>query len=349
MGARPIFITEGDPSGISSQLIAQEEALLQKISQSHPVFLIRSNTNVAYPFSEYKFTLGEGAGSKVLPNSGLYQLDAETYLLSTLNKKYSSLSKIQKSLILRLMNGTQTLDRKITFGKPSISTGRMSYYSLLAGMSLVEKFGGSLITLPLSKEWVIKSGIAKFRGHTEALAEFFHCPSFMLMAGEKWNVIPLTTHIPIRKVSSELKKLAWRNLFQSILDSKLFPKNARIGFMGLNPHAGEGGKVGDEEGKILQPAMNLAKKMGFKVDGPLSADSTFHLRNASEWDILLACYHDQGLIPFKLLEGKKGINLTLGLPFLRVSPDHGPAYNIAANKGKVDSMSLRQCLEWVQK
>ncbi|NCS93448.1 MAG: 4-hydroxythreonine-4-phosphate dehydrogenase PdxA [Leptospira sp.] len=341
MGARPIFITEGDPSGISSQLIAKEDSLLRKISKSRPIFLVRSKSNISYSFPEHNVSLDSSVDSSFIPSSGIFQIEAEAFLQNSLKIKKPS---HQSDFSLKPIT-----DRKIELGQPSKTTGRMSYYSLLTGMSLVEKFNGDLITLPLSKEWVIKSGIAKFRGHTEALAEFFHRPTFMLMAGRKWNVIPLTTHIPISKVSSELKLVAWRKLFQSIIDSKLFPKACKLGFMGLNPHAGEGGKVGDEERKVLKPAMKLAAKMGFQVDGPLPADSTFHLSNQSEWDILLASYHDQGLIPFKLLEGKAGINVTLGLPFSRVSPDHGPAYSIAASKSKVDSLSLNQCLRWLQK
>jgi 4-hydroxythreonine-4-phosphate dehydrogenase len=319
MGVRPIYLTEGDPSGISHEMLSQEGDTLVSISKSRPIFLFRSRTQLQYPYPNYVFS------DSLFPESGIFQVYADTFL----GKKKPIVKKIQ-------------------LGKPSQHTGAMSYDSLLAGMKAISNIFGDLITLPLSKEYVMKSGVQKFSGHTEALSDYFKMPTFMMMTGDKWNVIPLTTHIPIQKVANALKKIMWKELLVSIMKSGLFSKHPSLAFMGLNPHAGEGGRIGNEEIEILEPAMKLARKMGFRTIGPLPADSTFHLTNKPNWDITLACYHDQGLIPFKLLEGKKGINLTLGLPFLRVSPDHGPAYSIAG-KGIADSTSLQQCLKWVVK
>ena len=182
MGVRPIYITEGDPSGISYEMLSQEGSHLVTISKTRPIFLFRSRTQLQYPFPNYEFS------DSILPDSGIYQVYADTFLFS----KKSSVKKIQ-------------------FGKPSHQTGAMSYDSLLAGMRAISKNSGDLITLPLSKEYVMKSGVQKFSGHTEALSDYFKKPTFMMMTGEKWNVIPLTTHIPIQKVASALKKVKWKN------------------------------------------------------------------------------------------------------------------------------------------
>lgn len=208
-------------------------------------------------------------------------------------------------------------------------------------METQQKTKGDLITLPLSKEWVRRAGISHFRGHTEALAEFYQTETFMMMTGPKWKVIPLTTHIPLKNVAKELSKFPWHSLSLALRKSK-FSKKANLGVLGLNPHAGEGGKIGKEEFTILSQGMEILKKDGWKVEGPIPADSAF-LPGSKKYEILLACYHDQGLIPFKLLEGKKGVNLTLGLDFLRVSPDHGTAFDIAG-KGLASPEGLLSCL-----
>ncbi|TGL64216.1 PdxA family dehydrogenase [Leptospira sarikeiensis] len=235
----------------------------------------------------------------------------------------------------------------LQIGKPSESSGKAAFSSLQEGVKIQKKIGGNLITLPLSKEWVIQSGIKKFRGHTEYLAESYKRQTYMLMAGKELNVLPLTTHVPLKKVSFYLKKIHLPSLISAIRSAPISPKG-KIAFLGLNPHAGEGGKVGDEEKKILMPIITKMRKSGLEVTDPISADGAFSETARSKFSLFLACYHDQGLIPFKMWEGKFGVNLTLGLDFIRVSPDHGTAFDIAGQR-KADPESFLQCLEWVSR
>jgi 4-hydroxythreonine-4-phosphate dehydrogenase len=232
-------------------------------------------------------------------------------------------------------------------GKPSIHSGKASYHSLKESIQLQKLFDANLITLPLSKEWVIKSGIKNFTGHTEELARSYKKNTFMLMYGKEFSVIPLTTHIPLQKVSKELRKIKWKFLFDSILKSKLY-KQPKIALCGLNPHAGENGKVGREEVEILKPILKKYTSKLYTFTGPYSADTIFCEGIREKFDIILSCYHDQGLIPFKSIIAEKGINLTLGLDFIRVSPDHGTAFDIAG-KNLASEQSLKECISLLAK
>ncbi len=133
-------------------------------------------------------------------------------------------------------------------------------------------------------------------------------------------------------------------MFSAIADSKLFP-DPRIGFCGINPHAGEGGKIGKEDLEILSPIIKKFNNEKQKLFGPFPADSVFTEEWKNRFSLIFACYHDQGLIPFKALVGKSGVNLTIGLPFIRVSPDHGPAFEIAG-KNIANPESFLSCLKF---
>lgn len=300
---------------MSPELILKESSYIRKISKSRPVVLFHAKGSYSYPVD------GE---------IGWKQIEQEEFSHS--HGFYS----------------VESYDPYgIRIGKPSLESGKSAYLSLLTAMKAIQKRRGDLITLPLSKEWVMRSGFPKFTGHTEELGKFFGNQTFMLMHGRFLNVIPLTTHVPLKRVIPSLKKIDWEALFQAIRNSRLFPNKPSIAYLGVNPHAGEGGKLGREEEDIFaKPMSEWVKKA--KIIGPLSADSAFlglSLSRRPSWNICLAAYHDQGLIPFKLLEGKDGINVTLGLPFRRVSPDHGTAFGIAG-QGIVDSKSFKRCLEF---
>jgi 4-hydroxythreonine-4-phosphate dehydrogenase len=321
LGVRPLYITEGDPAGVSFELVSKEVSYLKRISNSRAVFFFRSDSNLRYPFAEeIEYSNFINQVSDCIQKKGLY---------------FIRCSRESKEMF------------QFEIGQPNLDSGLSSYISLQSCLSFIERFPGDLITLPLSKEWVMRSGATEFTGHTEELARFFQTDTFMLMLGKTWKILPLTTHVPIRLVAHELSLVKWKSCLKAILDSNLFPKPIRIAYLGLNPHAGEGGKIGDEEETILWKNLKDWQDSGsVELIGPLSADSAF-VKDSPDWDICLACYHDQGLIPFKILEGKNGINLTLGLPFLRVSPDHGPAYDIAG-KNIVDSVSFYQCMDFLE-
>lgn len=311
--ADTIIITEGDPAGISYEILDKSFSILKKTASKKRVILVSSQNQIQSKFSSQFKPLSDLTGSK----TGLYHYYKPVFSTRELSK--------------------------IKPGRPSEITGKSSYESLLSGISLQKETGADLITLPLSKEWVIRSGIVDFTGHTEALAEEYAKKTFMLMYGRSLNVIPLTTHVPLVRVPHYLSKLNISALANAIKNTSLFSK-PRIAVCGLNPHAGEHGKIGNEESEILLPFIGEMKKNRLKVEGPISADSLFIPEISKNYDLIFSCYHDQGLIPFKSMIGKYGVNVTLGLDFIRVSPDHGPAFDIAG-KGKGDPESLIQCIK----
>lgn len=318
MRVQPLYISEGDPVSVSPEIIKLEEATLKKVASLRPLYIIKTKYSSPYSFAE--------------------KIPYDSF--------YSHIGKVEKGLFYTEIPFSFNSKEKIELqvGKPSPITGAISYEILKETIKAVQLCPGDLITLPLSKEWVIASGQTKFTGHTEELGRAFRKKTFMLMYGKTWKILPLTTHIPIKKVPTYLKNISWDHLLEAILNSGLFPKHPKVAFLGLNPHAGEGGKIGKEELEILIPIIKDWQKNGIHAIGPLSADSAF-MEDSERYDLVLACYHDQGLIPFKILEGKKGMNLTLGLPFKRLSPAHGTAYEIAGT-GKAYSDSLRSCIEF---
>ncbi len=189
----------------------------------------------------------------------------------------------------------------------------------------------AIVTAPISKEGLNKIGI-KYSGHTDWLAEEFKVKDYVMsFYGKKMIVSLVTTHIPIKKVIQELN---FEKIFKTAKLSyeflkKLRIKNPKIALCGLNPHAGEGGLLGEEEQTILKEAVEKCQKEGIPIYGPYPSDSVFYWAYKGKFDLVIALYHDQGLIPFKLLHFEDGVNLTLGLPIIRTSPCHGTAYDIA--------------------
>lgn len=232
-------------------------------------------------------------------------------------------------------------------GKPNSSSGHRAFFALQEACDFALRFGCSgMLSLPLSKEWVIRSGKTKFRGHTDYLAKRFRSKVLMLMHGRDLSVIPLTVHIPLAKAAPQLKKVIGKMPLTELLKQvRQLPEYQRGNWAlcGLNPHAGENGLIGSEE-KFLKQFCQRLSHAGLFVDGPLAADALFSPLKRIKYRLILSCYHDQGLIPFKALEGAEGVNCTIGLPFLRTSPDHGPAFDLAGQK-KADTRSMYRALE----
>jgi 4-hydroxythreonine-4-phosphate dehydrogenase len=204
----------------------------------------------------------------------------------------------------------------------------------------------ALVTAPVNKESIIRAG-NKFVGQTEFLSELANAKRTAMMllgadAAGRWLRVALATvHISLKTVSQKLTAekitLAIELAAKSCRDLGL--SRARIAVAGLNPHAGEGGEFGDEEIKTIAPAVLAAQKNGFDVVGPLSGDTVFHYALQGDFDVVVAMYHDQGLAPLKAVAFDTGVNWTLGLPFIRTSPDHGTAYDIAG-KGIANPSSM---------
>jgi 4-hydroxythreonine-4-phosphate dehydrogenase len=194
----------------------------------------------------------------------------------------------------------------------------------------------ALVTAPVSKQAIIRAG-ENFVGQTEFLSELAGTDrtSMMLLGADdrgRWLRVALaTTHLPLKAVAAHLtREKVERAIALSVRACQdLALPRARIGVCGLNPHAGEGGEVGTEELTIIAPAVRAAQKQDFDVRGPFAADTLFYHAYRGDYDAVVAMYHDQGLVPLKMIGFERGVNWTLGLPFIRTSPDHGTAYDIA--------------------
>lgn len=203
-----------------------------------------------------------------------------------------------------------------------------------------------LVTAPVSKAAILGAG-QPFVGHTEYLQERLGAPrTVMFMAGERLSVALATTHVAVSEVprrldASELAETLV--LTAKELQARFGLAAPRLAVCGLNPHAGERGAFGDEESRIILPAMEAARSRGVECEGPFAADGLFARVDEAGFDAVVAMYHDQGLIPFKMREFATGVNVTLGLPRPRTSPDHGVAYDLAGS-GKADHRSLAAAL-----
>lgn len=229
-------------------------------------------------------------------------------------------------------------------GRPTEAGARASILYLQAAVAAIKNGDlDALVTGPISKEFVKKAGFA-WPGHTEFLSSAFGARRVeMVFISEKMKVALLTRHVALADVRRSLNK---KNIFEcglivlDLLKKDFKVRDPRIAVCGLNPHAGESGLFGSEESRIIKPALlALNKRSGCHFYGPYAADTVFYRAVRGEFDMVLALYHDQGLIPFKLLEFEGGVNLTAGLPFVRTSPVHGTAFDIAG-KGRADPSSM---------
>lgn len=232
-------------------------------------------------------------------------------------------------------------------GRPSPETGRLAgrYVCEAVRLALAGKVA-AVTTCPLSKEW-LQAGGYNFPGHTEMLAELTGAarPVMMFAAGGL-RVALATIHLPLAEVPRALRApelLETLAIVDAALRRDFGLDSARIAVCGLNPHAGEAGLFGREEQEVIVPAIEAARERGIGASGPHPADSLFARYSEEGWDCVLAMYHDQGLIPVKLLDWRGAVNLTLGLPIVRTSPDHGTAFNLAG-RGEADPTSLVNAL-----
>lgn len=209
----------------------------------------------------------------------------------------------------------------------------------------------ALCTAPISKAAIHEAGL-RFPGHTELLAERFGIERVvMMLAGPVLRVVLATTHLPLAEVPAALSPEGIAEVLQithrSLRDGFGIP-SPRIAVCGLNPHAGEGGLFGDEETRLIVPGIERARAAGVQAEGPFPADGLFPRAARGGWDAVLAMYHDQGLIPLKTVHLETAVNVTLGLPIVRTSPDHGVAYDIAG-RGVADPTSMIEALHLAAK
>ena len=235
----------------------------------------------------------------------------------------------------------------IALGKETEEAGRFAHTSLdRAVHDLKDGHIDVLVTGPISKNSMKMAGFP-YPGHTEYLANAFGVKdALMMMVSDQMRLALVTSHVPLQKVSSTITKELIRSQLDQLTKALVVDFGIQkpvTAVLGLNPHAGENGHLGKEEEDIIRPVIIEAKKSGEIIMGPYPADGFFGSMRFKKFDGILAMYHDQGLIPFKMLHFQDGVNYSAGLPYVRTSPDHGTAFEIAG-KNEADPSSFRAAL-----
>lgn len=235
----------------------------------------------------------------------------------------------------------------ISVGQASQESGKYAHIALdRAVQDLKDHKIDALVTGPINKN-AMDAERFPYAGHTEYLTKTFDVSqSLMFMIAEDLRIGVATNHIPVKEIAGHFNKDVLKkkiNIMEKSLKKDFGIEKPTIAVLGLNPHASDGGKLGKEEEEIIRPVIIEMKKSGRLVMGPFPADGFFGSGQYKKFDGVLACYHDQGLIPFKTLSFGQGVNYTAGLPIVRTSPDHGTAYDIAG-KNVADERSIRNAM-----
>ena len=299
----PIAISMGDPAGIGPEIIAKSWVARKKAGLP--------------PF----FAVGDPRAIEAL----------EIATVRRISDPSEAASAFAKSLPVLVLSDTEASAP----GAPCIHGARGALMALEMGVGLVRSGAAcALVTGPVSKARLYAIGFTH-AGQTEFVAE--RCGvspdnAVMMLAGPSLRVVPITTHVPLASVRELLSVdlLVARGIATARgLRRNFGIEDPRLAFAGFNPHAGEEGAIGREEIEIIAPAIERLKGEGISASGPFAADTMFHARARASYDAALCCYHDQALIPLKTLHFDEGVNITLGLPIVRTSPDHGTAFDIA--------------------
>jgi len=231
---------------------------------------------------------------------------------------------------------------EVRAGIVSAAAGQAAYDTVLRAVDFAQRGDvDAIATAPVNKLAFAKAGL-KFKGHTDLLAHLCGTKRVaMMFHSPKLKVVLITVHIPLKDVSKHLTgELVDQTISLTVDAMKLFgTPRPRLALAGLNPHAGESGVLGDEDDRVLVPAIRRAHANGVHIDGPIPGDTVFVRAARGQFDCVIACYHDQGLIPVKLLSFGNAVNVTIGLPIIRTSVDHGTAFDIAG-KGVADPTSM---------
>ena len=248
-----------------------------------------------------------------------------------------AVKKLNKEVPLDFETYKTKGDFEIKPGIVSKKAGRCSYNSFIDAIDLANKKEvDAICTLPINKESWSKADI-KYKGHTEVLRDYFDKHAIMMLGCEKMFVALFTEHIPLKKVA---KKINEKDLTDFLIDFYNSVKNDNIGVLGLNPHASDNGVLGDEEVEIFKAIRNANKLLGKEIfKGPMVPDTAFSPNSRKNYTYFVAMYHDQGLAPLKALYFDESINVSLNLPIIRTSVDHGTAFNIAYKNENINTQS----------
>ena len=316
---KPLLITMGDPSGVGPELIVK--ALLNgELDRFERPFQVVGDAAVLRRAAKIFNCQAE-----------LEQHSHESWTLHCGERS------------LQIVNLSYLDEEKVIYGQPQFACGRaMADYVEWAVARCLVGLAAGMVTCPINKAVINQAGV-KFPGHTELLAERCGVEKVvMMLAGAKLKVALVTTHLAYREVPQQLSPseiLQTIHITDQSLRNQFGIKHPKLAVLSLNPHAGENGLFGDEEERLIIPAIEQAKGYGINASGPHSADTLFHFAARGDYDAVICMYHDQGLIPLKLLHFEDGVNVTLGLPIIRTSVDHGTAYDLAGS-GKANTASL---------
>ncbi|MCF6197791.1 MAG: 4-hydroxythreonine-4-phosphate dehydrogenase PdxA [Hyphomicrobiaceae bacterium] len=325
----PIAITMGDPAGISTEISALSWRETRKERRS--TFFVLSRASL---FEKYNSSTSQKIAFEII------QSPEEAFAV------------FPRALpILELPKQVVAIP-----GQPDPANGEMIIKSISIAVDLVQsKQVSSLVTTPINKHVLYQAGF-EFPGHTEYLAKLAmqgNEPAsrpVMMLVSSQLRTVPLTIHVPLADVPKMITKQIIEETAHIIsADMKKYfgLSSPHIAVAGLNPHAGESGSMGKTEIEIIEPAICELKTQGLNISGPHPADTLFHAKARKNYDVVLGMYHDQALIPIKTLGFDEGVNTTLGLPFVRTSPDHGTAYDIAG-KGLANPQSLMEAIKLAQ-
>jgi 4-hydroxythreonine-4-phosphate dehydrogenase len=318
---KPLALTMGDPAGIGGELTLKAWLALRE--------------------SELPFVVLDDP-KRLASLAVIIGLDVPICIVADIEQAASAFANALPVLSVRLTVPPVP-------GKPDLANARAVVASIeLATKLAMKQQVGAVVTNPINKAALYRSGFA-YPGHTEFLAELTgaHGQQIMMLASPMLRVVPVTVHASLRDSIAMLttdKIVAASRTTATALRRDFGIAAPRLAIAGLNPHAGEQGALGAEEATLVQPAIDVLRAEGINASGPWPPDTMFTVAARSRYDVAICMYHDQALIPLKTLDMDHGVNVTLGLPIVRTSPDHGTAYDIAG-KGIADPTSMIAALE----
>jgi 4-hydroxythreonine-4-phosphate dehydrogenase len=312
-----IGITMGDPTGIGPEIIVKALSMEEPFQACRPIVF--------------------GDREVLLRAIQMQNLSTRLEMID----KISEDGYLPQKIFLFSLSRLEMIS--LRFGQPDRACGEAMVKYIEEAVKWIRSGKlDAMTTCPINKQAMNEAGYA-FPGHTELLAHLVGASSVaMMFLGTRWKIVLVTTHLPLKDVSNSItanRILSTLQLTHEGMKKYFGISRPKIAVLGLNPHCGEEGLLGEEEKKEILPAIEEAKSIGMDVEGPFPADSFFNLSGRIDFDVVVSMYHDQGLIPIKMVEFKEAVNFTLGLPFIRTSVDHGTAYDIAG-KGLADPTNL---------